>query len=221
MRHHFSGREERDHHDDHHHDHHSRHGMGRHRGGRGFGPVMAGFMGGEGQGGRHFRMGRKLGASDLSLLILALLQEKPSHGYEIIKALEERSNGFYSPSPGMIYPTLTHLEELDYATVEAEGAKKLYRITPSGAAHLEKNKEAAETLLSQLAQIGRKMERMRRAMAGEEVASDEDERGMPEIVRARHALKAALRDKADATAEEQQRIVEILKRAAKEIRGDN
>jgi DNA-binding PadR family transcriptional regulator len=205
---------------EHHGRHHHRHGMGRHRGGRGFGPAMEGFMGG-GHGRGHFRMGRKLGAGDLALLVLALLKEKPSHGYEIIKALEERSNGFYSPSPGMIYPTLTHLEELDYASVEAEGTKKLYRLTPAGVAHLEKNKDAAELLLSQLAQIGRKMERMRRAISGEEVASEDDERGMPEIVRARRALKSALRDKDDADAVEQMRIVVILKRAAKEIRGDD
>ena len=83
------------------------------------------------------------------------------------------------------------------------------------------NAERLHENLSQLAQIGRRMERMRRAMAGEEIASEEDERDMPEIVRARRTLKAALRDKADASAEEQQRIVEILKRAAKEIRGDN
>lgn len=207
------------HHEFGHHGHHSKHAMGRHRGGRGFGPAMAGFMG-AGHGGRHFRMGRKLGAGDLALLVLALLKEKPAHGYEIIKALEERSNGFYSPSPGMIYPTLTHLEELEHASVEADGAKKLYRITATGEAHLDKNKDTAELLLSQLAQIGRRMERVRRAMAGEELAAEHEERDMPEIVRARHALRAALRDKADASPEEQKRISEILKRAAKEIRGN-
>lgn len=203
----------------HEHHHHHRHGMGRHRGGRGFGPAMEGFMGGHGRG--HFRTGRKLGAGDLALLVLALLKEKPSHGYEIIKALEERSNGFYSPSPGMIYPTLTHLEELDHASVEADGQKKLYRITPQGEAHLDKNREAAETLLSQLAQIGRKMERVRRAVAGEELAGEHEERFTPEIVRARHELKHALRDKEDASPEELKRIAEILRRAAKEIRGES
>src|SRR5215510_4450988 len=76
--------------------------VGRHRHGRGFRMFTEGF-GGEGDdlGGRSFRMGRKLGSGDLQLLILNLLAEQPRHGYEIIKALEERSAGFYSPSPGM------------------------------------------------------------------------------------------------------------------------
>jgi hypothetical protein len=82
--------------------------MGRHHGGRGFGH----FMGALGRGGPGFRTGRKLAAADLQLLILALLAEKPSHGYELIKELEERSGGFYSPSPGMIYPALTYIEEI-------------------------------------------------------------------------------------------------------------
>jgi DNA-binding PadR family transcriptional regulator len=68
----------------------------------------------------------------LQLVILALLEERPRHGYEIIKALEETSKGFYAPSPGMVYPALTYLEEVGYATVEAEGSKKLYQITAAG-----------------------------------------------------------------------------------------
>ena len=63
--------------------------------------------------------GRKLSSNDLQLLLLALLAEKPAHGYELIRALEERSGGAYAPSPGMIYPALTYLEELGHA--EADG----------------------------------------------------------------------------------------------------
>jgi DNA-binding PadR family transcriptional regulator len=121
----------------------------------------------------------------------------------------------------MIYPTLTHLEELDHARATPEGAKKLYRITELGEAHLDKNREAAETQLNQLAQIGRKMERVRRAMAGEELAGEDEERFMPDVVRARKELKHALRDKEDASPEELKRIAEILRRAAKEIRGES
>ena len=69
-------------------------------------------------GGRAFGMGRKLASVDLQLLILGLLAEKPRHGYEIIKALDERSKGFYVPSPGMVYPALTYLEEIGHATVD-------------------------------------------------------------------------------------------------------
>src|ERR1044072_3839042 len=100
--------------------HEGRHFMGRHRGGRGYGHFAMGFMGERGMGGRGFRTGRKLASGDLQLIILALLAEKPHHGYEIIKALEDRSHGFYAPSPGMVYPALTYLEEIGHATIEAE-----------------------------------------------------------------------------------------------------
>jgi DNA-binding PadR family transcriptional regulator len=191
--------------------------MARHFGGRGFGHVAAGFMGGLGRGG--FRTGRKLAAADLQLLILALLGEKPRHGYELIKALEERSGGFYSPSPGMIYPALTYLEEIGYATVEAEGSKKLYRITEEGSRHLEENRAGAEAMLSQLERIGRKMEHVRRVFAGEEAAADEDARS-GEMVHAWRLLRMALHDKHHAAPEEARRIAEILRKAAADILGN-
>jgi len=197
---------------------------GRHRGGRGFGP-MGGFMGGFMGGGQEFRTGRKLGSADLQLLILALLADKPSHGYELIKALEERSGGFYAPSPGMVYPALTFLEEIGYATVEAAGAKKLYSITTEGRAHLEQNRAAADGLLAQLAQIGERMESVRKAFAGAEGEEEEGGerefkgRGVREILMARRALKMALHEKKHSSPEEYQRIAAILMRAADEIRG--
>src|SRR5271165_7120055 len=116
--------------------HHFHYFFGRH-GRHGLGYFGKGFMQG-GMGGRGFGMGRKLGAADLQLLILGLLDQKPSHGYEIIKALDEHSNGFYVPSPGMVYPALTYLEELGFATVEAVGTRKQYHISAAGKAHLEK-----------------------------------------------------------------------------------
>jgi len=184
-------------------------------------------MGGMGRGGGGFRTGRKLSSADLQLIILALLADKPSHGYELIKALEERSGGFYSPSPGMIYPALTYLEEIGHATVEADGAKKLYRITDAGRGHFEKNRAQAEAILAALERIGGKMEHVRRAFAGEaapeDVGDGEDEGPGPRdfggLHAARWALKAALRDKIHASADEAQRIAEILRRAADEILG--
>ena len=102
------------------------------RGGRGFGPFGHGFRGG-GRGGRGdmFRTGRMLADGDLRLITLALLDEAPRHGYDIIKALEERSSGAYSPSPGVVYPTLTFLEEAGFATSASEGNKKVFSITGS------------------------------------------------------------------------------------------
>ena len=89
-----------------------------------------------------------MGSVDLRLVLLTLLEERPSHGYELIKALEDRSGGFYSPSPGMVYPALTWLEEVGYASVTAEGAKKLYEITDEGRRYLTEHKAAADTILS-------------------------------------------------------------------------
>lgn len=116
------------------HGHHGHHMIGR--GGHRGGPFGGRGHGGDDEselGGRDFRGGRKLSSSDLQLIILALLEESPRHGYEVIKALDERTNGFYAPSPGMVYPALTYLEELGHATVEQEGSKKRYSITDEAA----------------------------------------------------------------------------------------
>ena len=87
---------------------------------------FAGSFWGGGRRGRHFRgrMGRVFEQGDLKYVILSLLDEKPRHGYEIIKALEEKSGGSYSPSPGTVYPTLTMLEEMGYAKATTEDGGK-------------------------------------------------------------------------------------------------
>lgn len=198
-------------------------GTGRHHGGRGFGHFATGFMGGLGRGGMQFRTGRKLAAADLQLVILALLAERPSHGYELIRAVEERSGGFYIPSPGVIYPALTYLEEIGYVTVEAEGTKKLYQITDAGREHLAQNRAAVDAMLAELEHIGRKMEHVRRVFSEEQAVGGEDADYDPRLSRelhvARRALKMALFQKRRCSSEEAKRIAEILKRAADEIRG--
>jgi|HubBroStandDraft_1064217.scaffolds.fasta_scaffold38172_3 DNA-binding PadR family transcriptional regulator len=200
------------------------HFFGRHpHGSRGHSPFGHGFM--DGLGGRGFGMGRKLTSVDLQLLILALLADKPQHGYEIIKLLDERTKGFYVPSPGMVYPALTYLEEIGHATVEAAGTRKLYHITDAGREHLEENREAADTLFAQFGRVGARMDRLRRAMhadeSGEEFEGGHERRGSKELHRARRDLKSALADKWDSSREEQQRLAEILKRATAEILGSN
>jgi DNA-binding PadR family transcriptional regulator len=203
--------------------HHLHHFFGRHHGGRGFGHFGKGFIDAGDMGGRAFGMGRKLASVDLQLLILRLLAEKPRHGYEIIKALDELSKGFYVPSPGMVYPALTYLEEIGHATVEVEGARKLYHITDSGKEHLESNRTTADALFAQFGRVGERMDRVRRAMHAEETAEGCDarheRRGSRELLRATHDLKAALAGKWDSSREEQLRTAEILKRATSEIQG--
>jgi DNA-binding PadR family transcriptional regulator len=194
--------------------------MGRHHGGQGFGHFAGGFFGGFGRGG--FRSGRKFAAADLHLIILALLEEKPRHGYELIKALEERSGGFYAPSPGMIYPALTYLEEIGHATFEADGTKKLYSITEAGRRHLEENRSAVETMFGELEHIGSRMDDVRRAFSGEGRRDEDDDqgpRGSKEFHAARQELKSVVRAKHGCSAEEARRIAGILRRAAAEIAG--
>jgi DNA-binding PadR family transcriptional regulator len=191
--------------------------FGRRHGHPRFGHFAGGFTGGMGMGGRAFRAGRRLASGDLQLVLLALLADRPSHGYELIKDLEERSGGFYAPSPGMVYPALTWLEEVGYASVAAEGAKKLYRITDAGREFLGENQDAADAMLSQLEHIGRKMGRVREIFGG--LDEGEELGDSREIHAARRNLRHALREKREASADEKSRIAEILNRAAEQIRG--
>ena len=121
-----------------------------------------------------------LAQGDLKLLALALIAEQPRHGYELIKLIEDKTRGAYSPSPGVVYPTLTFLEEAGYVTAESEGAKKRYTITDEGRAYLEENRDIADMVLARLAAIGEKLSRMRRKWSAE---SDEEE-SVPRLVNA-------------------------------------
>src|SRR5262249_20676010 len=129
---------------------------GRFGGGPGWGP-------GPGGGGGWSRFGRMLAQGDLKLLALALIAEQPRHGYELIKLVEEKTSGWYSPRPGRVYPTLTFVEEAGYVTAESEGAKKRYTITEEGRAYLEENRDIADMVLERLEAIGKKLARRRRA----------------------------------------------------------
>lgn len=161
---------------------HREHGHGRHeerhaRGGfegrdwLGHGRHGGGMRGGGFRGGRMFEQG------DLRFVILHLLAEKPRHGYEIIKAIEERFGGMYSPSPGVVYPTLTLLEELGHAAVAAaEAGRKLYAVTAAGTAFMADNRPTLDAVLA-------RMEAATRAYG---------DGPPPEIRRAVHNLRLAL-----------------------------
>ena len=186
---------------------------GRHRRGRWHRRGAWDEMQGRG-GGDFMRAGRMLAQGDLRLIALALIAEQPRHGYDIIKQLEERTSGWYSPSPGIVYPTLTYLEEAGYLSSQAEGAKKLYSITDEGRAHQEENREVVEAVMNRLAHIGKKARRMR-----ERFGDEEDRTGSAPLV------KAALDNLREVAAKRLQddprsepRIVEVLARAAVDLR---
>ena len=124
------------------------------------------------------RRGRIFDHGDLRIVILQLIAERPRHGYEIIKEIEEKLGGSYSPSPGVVYPTLTWVEELGYATRSAgDDTRKLYAITPEGSAYLEAHKATVEAIF-------RRIDEVRSAHGGGPA---------PHIVRAMENLRFALR----------------------------
>jgi DNA-binding PadR family transcriptional regulator len=91
---------------------------------------------------------------DLKYVILRLLEEKPRHGYEIIKELEGRFGGSYAPSPGTVYPTLTMLEDMGYArVVPEEGGKKIYEITDEGRKHLAEHSGTVNDIFERIARF--------------------------------------------------------------------
>ncbi len=209
----------------HHHGHYGRHGESR-REHWGAGRHHRRRFGGFGFGGRHgggrgdmnpddMRAGRMLAQGDLRLVALALIAEAPRHGYEIIKLVEEKTADWYSPSPGIVYPTLTYLEEAGYVTAASEGSKKLYTITDEGRAFLETNRDLADVVLDRLSALGERINRWRRASREERG----ERRSLPPLVEAaldhlREAVAKRIEDDAEAEAS----LVEILARTDAELR---
>lgn len=195
---------------------------------RGDSPEMPGSgrasMGG--RGGDGFRVGRMVADGDLRLVVLSLLAEGPRHGYDIIKAIEELTSGSYSPSPGVIYPTLNFLEEAGHATAASHGNKKVYSISTDGTAHLAENRVAVDAILDHLDRIGRRIAQAREWFGRGEAAARDDRPDrdipgvIPEMNDARRALKAAIASKISGTSIEQHRVAEILLRAVAEIRAE-
>ncbi len=194
--------------------HHHHHGEHRHeysmhgRGPRGFderGDGMGhGGPGGPGGRGRGERAERVFGRGDLPLIVLALIEISPRHGYEIIKAIEERCGGAYAPSPGAVYPTLTLLEEQDHVTSsESASGKKLYTITDLGRAYLDENRAQVDGILARLDMFARVQAR----------------NALPERVRqAMHTLKhALLLNKTSWSEAEAERVSAVLEQAANAI----
>ncbi len=194
-----------------------RHGAGG-RHGRGFG--------GGGRHGRHgmdgddgIRAGRMLAQGDLRLIVLALTAEQPRHGYEVIKLIEEKTADWYSPSPGIVYPTLTYLEDVGYLTVQTEGSKKLYTITDDGRAYLAQNREVADAILTRLARIGEKASRVRERRRDDETEALRDE-AMPRSIRgAFEDLSEAVRELLKNDRSAKARVIEVIDNATAALRG--
>ncbi len=192
-------------------------GAGRHGGGRfgrgRFGGFGGRFGGPDGMGGDEMmRARRMLAQGDLRLLALALIAQAPRHGYEIIKLVEEKTGDWYSPSPGIVYPTLTYLEEAGYVTASTEGSKKLYTITDEGKAYLDANRDVIKVVLDRLAAIGEKVGRWRRANR-----SEREEELPPLVDAAIRNLREIVAKKLDNDADAESRLVEILARTAADL----
>ena len=154
------------------------------------------------RGGRRRRQFFESG--EVKYVILRLLKEKPRHGYEIIKAMEEDLGGWYTPSPGTIYPTLQLLEDQGYVRIEEADGKKVYHITDEGLAFLEEHRDVVDDIL----------ERVREAIDGLAGGALGD---LNEVF-ARMAGKAYRQAWKGRPADDRtQRIVDILRRAAQEI----
>jgi len=156
------------------------------------------------RGGGGRRGGRMFGHGDLKLLLLALIEQQPRHGYELIRTIEDMFHGHYSPSPGAIYPTLTMLEELGHVQVEStRGNRKLYAITDAGRDFLDDNRDAVEAVTARTERSARMAARAEAPLA---------------VRKAMHVLKHAVLmrgphlDKAEA-----ERIAAILEAAARDI----
>jgi DNA-binding PadR family transcriptional regulator len=154
-------------------------------------------------GGQH-GLGRFFAHGDLRLVILKMIEDKPRHGYELIKEIEDGVGGAYTPSPGVVYPTLTLLEELGYVSATAEGSKKLYTITPEGLDFLNANRGMVEALQARMAEAGER---------------HGGKRGRA-VMRAMENLKMALRMRAaggDLTDEQIEKITAVIDEAAQKV----
>lgn len=145
-------------------------GGGRHRG------AFDGDWGmGDARGGGRGRR-RMFDGGELKLVLLKLIEAAPRHGYDLIREIEELTGGAYAPSPGVVYPTITLLSEMELIDEQAaEGAKKVYAITPAGSAHLAERAAEVEALFARLAALASDRERtdgapIRRAMTNLKIA---------------------------------------------------
>ena len=144
-------------------------------------------------------------SGDMKYVILKLVQEKPRHGYEVMKELEERMHGCYTPSPGTVYPTLQWLEDEGLVTAKDVSGKKIFEITDAGRAFLEEHRDIVEEIFDRVEQA------VERVMGGTMVDVN---RAVGRLVKAVYRTGWKVKD--DAT---RKRVADLLARAAEEIEG--
>ena len=175
-------------------------GRGRGHGGRGRfgGPGLFGGRGGPGR--------RMFGPGDLRIVALALIEEEPRHGYDLIKAIEAMFGGAYAPSPGVVYPTLSMLADEGLIAGAEDGAgKRIFSLTEAGQAWLDENRTAVDGVMQRMALAAR-------LISGEQT---------PDVVKeALHTLRQAVIMKpGDWSDPETAKVVEALMKAVREISG--
>lgn len=155
--------------------------------------------------GRRKRREKMLDASDIRLLMLHFLSQQPAHGYELIKAVEDLSKGEYTPSPGIIYPNLTLLEEMEcIAVVDPLAARKAYCLEAKGREQLSQHRATLATIIQRLSTL----------------AVLVNNRSLPDVERAIHNMKTALNFRLSQEGISQQTlfaIIDALDDAAKKI----
>src|SRR5881397_685805 len=166
----------------------------------GFGPRAWGFRGRRGGGRRQW-----FGAGDMKYVILKLLRDKPHHGYEVMKELEERMHGCYSPSPGTVYPTLQWLEDEGLVVARDVEGKKVYEITDAGRKFLEEHRDVVDDIFERV------RDTVDRALGG---AMADVNRAVGRLMRA--VYRAGWRARDDGT---RQQLVEILSKTLAEVEG--
>ncbi len=169
----------------------------------GFDPSDWGMGRGRGRG-RHRRRRQWFGSGDMKYVILRTIKDKPMHGYEVMKALENKTRGCYTPSPGTVYPTLQWLEDEGLVQSEDRDGKRVYSITDAGREFLEENKSSVEEIFDRVDEmidrfVGNPMPDVNRAVG--------------KLVAQAYRSSWKLRD----DVEKRKRIAEVLEEALKEL----
>jgi DNA-binding PadR family transcriptional regulator len=160
---------------------------------------------------RREKCGRVLGRGDLALVLLSLIEEDPRHGYELMKLIQKASSNQYVPSPGVVYPTLTYLEDMRYLKTNAKAGRRRYSITREGRRHLEEHNDASTTALTRLREVGARL-------AAEKAAEPFEHEERSEIRELFYTLRSELKSLRPLSNQNKKDVVKLLKRTLTEVR---